>query len=169
MKGSWEKWSKETYLHEEKGWEKKRKKWHNGKKENQTNRWEEHLKRRREADMQTCCQLHLREADPQPPPPPPAGPEPSQGPRERVRFKKTHDQNLKTNSELNPSFRIITHTWCFKFSPQNHHVYGLMEKTLETEDLTHPHLQMREERMKFSPVSMVTIMSLRVMRSFYTL
>lgn len=55
----------------------------------------------------------------------------------RVHFKKTHEQNLKAKFELNPSFRIFNYSRCFKTSPSNH-IYGLIEKTLETDDPTHP-------------------------------
>lgn len=77
MKGSWEKWSKETYLHEEKRWEKKKKvaQW---KKGNPDQHERSALKHRWEADMQTRCQLAVPEGGRSSPPG--SGPEASRGP-----------------------------------------------------------------------------------------
>lgn len=105
MKESWEKWSKETYLREDKRWEKEKKKWHNGKKEDITNRGEQHLKHRQEADMlakhTASCTLGGGGGVY-------TGPIMSRpGAISGQLLGKTHEQNLKRNVKLNPAIRTF--------------------------------------------------------------
>lgn len=74
-------------------------KWHNGKKEHQTNRGEQHLTHRPEADMQTCCQPHLQEDVH--PHPPASGPKASMCPSASGAIaRKTQEQSLTTGMKL---------------------------------------------------------------------
>lgn len=138
----------------EKVGEKEKTKWHNGKEENQTNRWEQHLKHRQAADMQNLQ------------PTTPEGGSQSSSPWTRgitgplwvrVHFKKTQEQNLKTNFELNPPLIILD---VISVSHRITMFMVLWKKNLADRwSDPPPRLQMREEKMRCSLVSMVTIMS----------
>lgn len=92
MKGSWEKWSKEIYLHEEKRWEKKKIKWHNGKRKTKlieaSSTWHTRQKQTcKPAASRTCRRMSIlthQRRDPRPARAPPLqGPLPRR-PKNRV-------------------------------------------------------------------------------------
>lgn len=96
------------------------------------------LERAEKQTCKTCCQLHLREGR--------SGPALLSvwtalwyhGPRRvRVHLKTTHEQVLQINFELTHLlvYLLILDT---SFPPLNHHVYSLMEKDQEIDDLTQP-------------------------------
>lgn len=117
MKGSQEEWSKETYLHEEKRWERKKTKWHNGIKENQTNRWEQPLKHRPESthakSSASCTCRSMSVLTHQSLYPGLAQVPLGEGPWPRRPKNRVQKIDFKLTHLLGYSI----HTWCCKFSP----------------------------------------------------